>query len=517
MKRGTTSLPPRKVLTSKAERVYINLGRTGDAIASVPLCYLYWKETGKKAALMVGREFAGFLDGISYIQPEIWTGDWKDIPGAKARCRMLGYKEIKVAQIYGYGISIPHTQSSFLLESWFRVGRLSDFFTAPLVFDKRNPDREQELVNKLPQGKPIVLVAADGISSPFQHRQALFDDLRQAVGEAAHIVDLKDYRTDHFHDFLGLFDAAACLVTIDTGFGQLACASPIPVVALAADHPGTWYSSPRRPQHVAYVRYGEYPSRKQEVIEAVLACVGKPVTASTARINHVWAGIGMAGESLRRHNTARETWVREAAAYGNWRDCRVTEADCPRNAGNIGEKVPLPFIHDMMNLAASKCEDDEVLMITNADICLVPGLPQDIANACARKGATYCHRWDFPKVVTHIDRHQIIMGKWYVGCDLFACTKKWWMDNRDNLPDFVLGRECWDWVFRELIKKTGGSETRKGIYHEKHASPWEVNRALLGNLHNRSYARAWLQHNKIPLAEIENEPYLQVQWPPNRS
>lgn len=511
-KSGPSSIPPKKPSNGKAERVYINLGRVGDAIASVPLCYLYWKETGKKPALMVAREFAGFLEGISYIVPEIWPGDWRDVLGARARARMLGYKDIIIPQVYGYDWPVPHTQPSFLLESWHRVGQLDKFYTTPLVFDRRNLQREQVLVNQLPTGLPVVLVAADGTSSPFKHRDELMKDLTNHLAGRAHVVDLRPYRTDHFYDFIGLFERAACLVTIDTGFGQLAKASSVPVVALAANYPGHWYSSPRIPQHVAYVRYNEYHAKKQEVLDAVDGCVGK---AKVPAIHHVWAGVYHPSEALTRQVIAKETWDREAKSYGNWVDCRFGDDVSPRSALDIGEKVALPFLHDMIDHAIKMRApaDNDVIMLTNADICLVTGLGKELVAACAAHGSTYCHRWDFRRVLTHIERHQLVMGQWYVGCDLFAFTVKWWRENRSKLPPFILGRECWDWVFRELIKQTGGVETKKGIYHEKHASPWEISRNLPGNLHNRSYARAWLNQAKIPLAEIENEPYLEVAWP----
>lgn len=516
MKRsGPSSIPPAKRKTgkpdTKPERIYINLGRTGDSIASIPLCYLYWKETGKKPAMMVAREFIGILDGVSYIEPVMWPGDWRDVLGARARARQLGYEDIVIPQIYGHNWPVPHTQPSFLLESWHRVGQLDKFYTTPLVFDRRNLARERELVDKLPAGLPIVLVAADGTSSPFQHRDALIEDLKAHLLGKANVIDLRYYRTDHFYDFIGMFEHASCLVTIDTGFGQLACASSVPVVALAASQPGRWYSSPRRPQHVAYIRYDEYPAKKAVVLDAVARCVG--AAKAIPVIHHVWAGVYHPSEALTRQVIAKETWDREAKAYGHWRDCRFTEGITPRSALDIGEKVALPFLHDMIDSASSQAADNDVLMLTNADICLVTGLGRELVDACKVHGATYCHRWDFKRVLTHIERHQLNMGQWYVGCDLFAFTKKWWTKHRDNLPPFILGRECWDWVFRELIKQTGGVETAKGIYHEKHVSPWEMSRSLPGNLHNRSYARAWLQAAKIPLAEIENEAYLPVQWP----
>lgn len=514
--RGPNSIPPKRAPNGKAERVYINLGRTGDAIASVPLCYLYWKETGKKAALMVAREFIGFLDGISYIVPEVWPGDWRDVLGARARARMMGYKEIVIPQVYGYDWPVPHTQPSFLLESWNRVGQLDKFYTTPLVFDRRNLEREKLLAEKLPTGLPIILVAADGTSSPFKYRDQMIQDLKTHLEGRANVVDLRDYRTDHFYDFIGLFDRAACLVTIDTGFGQLACASSVPVVALAASEPGPWYSSPRRPQHVAYVRYNDYPAKRQEVLDAVDGCVGK---AKMPVIHHVWAGVYHPSEALTRQVIAKETWDREAKSYGYWKDCRFADSESSRSAKDIGETVALPFLHDMIDnvIETKQPVDEDIIMLTNADICLVTGLGREIADACKAHGSTYCHRWDFKRVLTHIERHQLVMGQWYVGCDLFAFTVKWWKENRSKLPPFILGRECWDWVFRELIKQTGGVETKKGIYHEKHASPWEMKRDLAGNLHNRSYARAWLRLANIPLAEIENEPYLEVTWPQKNS
>lgn len=506
MKPGPRSIPPALAPTGKAERVYINLGRVGDALASVPLCHLYWKETGKKAALMVAREFSSFLEGITYIQPELWNGDWRDVLGARARCRMMGFKEILVPQVYGYNLVVPHTQSSFLLESWNKVGRLNDF-GAPLVFDNRNYPRETIMTTKLPKGKPIVLMAIDGTSSPLPYRDQLLQEVTEFVGDRANVVDLKAYRTEHFHDFLGVMDMAACLVTIDTGFGQLACASKVPVVALAADKPGTWYSSPKRPQHVAYVRYNEYAERKQEIFNAIDLCIGaydKPV------IHHVWTGTMMSGDAQRRHRVARQTWQAEAKDYKAWHDVRVVESLVNRSAKSVGDEVPLPFVHDMVNLAAVHAKDDDIIMLTNADICLAKGLSHGLAERCARDGATYCYRRDFPRLNGPIDNWTIGTGSWYVGCDLFAFTKRWWLQNRDMIPPFVIGRECWDWVFRERMRLSGCKELKDGIYHEKHASPWEMRRDLKGNLHNRSHARAWLTKHKIGLAEIKDQPYFEV-------
>lgn len=461
---------------------------------------------------MVHRQFSSFLEGISYIHPEIWDGDWKNAGEAKVAAKKLGYKEVIMAQIYGYGISPEHTQSSFILESWHQAGRLKDF-GAPLVFDRRNYAREAELAKQLPVGRPIILVAADGISSPFEHRDAMMAALTKHVGDRANVVDLAGIRTSHFHDFLGLIDRAACMVTIDTGFGQLAHGSKTPVCAFIANLPGTWYSSPRRQNHISYIRYNEFHQKLPEFLAAIDLSLSMP-TAKHPSIRHVWTSAKPAAEATRRHIVAKETWDREAAslAPGQWVNIPFREESMTRSAKELGD-MELPFIHDMLDKAAEGAGEDDVLLITNADISLVPGLGRELIDKCTQDGACYAYRWDFPLVVTHIGRDQIEQAKWYVGCDLFAMTAKWWREHREELPPFVIGRECWDWVFRELVNLHGGSEIPKAIYHEKHSSPWEVNRGLPGNLHNRSYARRWLTLHKIPLAEIAGEPYNPVQWP----
>jgi hypothetical protein len=499
--------PPR---AAKAVRVYIHLGRTGDAIATLPLCLLYFKETGQKAALMVAQEFSSFLEGVSYVEPEIWTRDFKDVIGARIEAKRMGYKEIIVPQIYGHNLQVEHTESSFIRESWKRVGMLGQW-GAPLVFDNRNFARECKLVARMPSDKPVILVATSGHSAPFPYRDDLFASIRKHVGTEAHVMDMADFRTEHFHDFLGVIDKAACFVTCDTGFGQLCQASETPVCALIANKPTTWHSSPPRPNHACYIRYNEYQERKGELMDAIDHCLAR---YHRPTIRHVWAGIGLAVDGMRRLMTASETWQREARSYGHWIDWRIHESPSLRTAQGLGDPAQLPYIHDMMDMAAVGADDKDILLLTNADICLIPGMGHEIAQKCGQVGATYCYRWDFQRVVTHIERADINKGRWYVGCDLFAVTVQWWREHRHELPPFVLGRECWDWIFRELINQTGGSQIEKGIYHEKHPSHWEINRGLAGNLHNRSYARAWLIHNGLDLAEIANEPYTKVNWPP---
>lgn len=234
------------------------------------------------------------------------------------------------------------------------------------------------------------------------------------------------------------------------------------------------------------------------------------------RIYHVYAQVGGDIESQRRMRVASHTWRREQLSYGDWQELRVTPGMLERDATNLGETIQLPYIHDMMDIAfiGSKSKND-ILLISNADTCMVPGLAEELADRC-RYGndSCYCHRWDLMEVADDMDRKFVCKhGSWYVGADLFAVTANWWQANANELPPFVLGRECWDWAFRVLINRTGGDEIQTGIYHEKHVSDWENNMMLPGNLYNRGLMRRFLERNKLPMDYIEGKPYLPVTWP----
>ena len=504
----------------KPNKIYIQLGRTGDAIASVPLCYLHYKETGVKCALMVARQFAGFLEGISYIIPEIWEGDFRDIPGAIKSAKNKGYQDIVSAQIYGWGANPKRETTSFILESWNQVGKLEHWDKVPLIFDRRNSNREYILSVGLPKGKPIVLVAMSGHSAPFPYPDKLLKVITNHVGSRAAVVDLAAFKAQRFHDFLGLFDKAACLVTCDTAFGQLAMASKIPVCALVAFKPSTWHSSPKRSQHICYIRYNDFNSRTNELLTAIDSTLGVNLkTESTIipkpTINHIWTdALVMSDDKKRRIGVAKQTWENEANSYGFWKEHFIDQSNLERSAKDIGEDIPLPFLHDMLD-SVKDAKDEDILLITNADICLVDGVSEDILDNCSRFGATYCHRWDFPIIKTLPSKDYIeTKGQFYIGADAFAVTVKWWRENKEKLPPFIIGRECWDWAFRVLIDETGGQKITVGIYHEKHESPWEINRGLAGNIWNRSYCKEFLLDHDIDPKPIGSTQYIRVNWPP---
>lgn len=238
-------------------------------------------------------------------------------------------------------------------------------------------------------------------------------------------------------------------------------------------------------------------------------------------IHHVWSGDITNPENARRNKLAVQSWCDDADALAA-SELKVlihlNGTDYKRDATSIGEKVHLPFVHDMIERAMDKALDTDIVVITNSDVGVVRGFYSEVAEVCAKHGACYAYRWDFPRLDEPLTtKEQVKAGKWYVGSDMFSFTKKWWLANRHDYPDFVLGRECWDWILRALITETKGVELLHAIFHEKHESPWKQNRSMnTGNIYNRSYARAWLEHHKMPLREIANAPYVKVAWPSDK-
>ncbi len=234
---------------------------------------------------------------------------------------------------------------------------------------------------------------------------------------------------------------------------------------------------------------------------------------SKPKIVHIWSGATENPDTKRRQLFAQSSWAGEAAVYGNWIERDLSNMAPSRDATSVGDTVKLPFIHDMIEQAAP-VGDDDIIFITNADICVLPGTGDEIAKLCSGQGACFAYRWDFDRLDSLLlTKEQISKGKWYIGCDAFAFTKRWWNTYRANLPDFILGRECWDWIMRALIVESGGAELQQAIYHEKHPSPWKVGRLYQpGNLYNRSYARAWLEERGMDLREIKNAPFKPVEW-----
>jgi hypothetical protein len=475
---------------------WITLGAYGDIMNTLPLV-LNDLQSGNSPSMMVASEFESILDGVSYCNRISRRGHYSESSKAveEAVARDV-FDNIYLVQCYG--TNIDRYTDSYAKESWRLVGKMDLWGKLPLVFDRRNSFREAGWI-PLDNSKPLVLVATKGKSSPFEQGPDLAMSVALALQDTHTVLNLDLVNCDRIYDLLGLMERASCLIATDSAPLHLSYAVPsLPVIALVTPYPDLWHGSPRRPNHIAYIRYNEYYGRKGDIIE--LARNPKSIVNSQPKLIHVWSEYSRfnAG-AVRRHEIARATWM---AQYdrGGWIQCPVEESTMQRNANTVGEPKPVPFVKDLIEEAALRGDPGDVIVFTNDDTCMAPNLADVIRDTVSKHGALWGSRWEHRSVPRPMNLHEMVRGAYrHVGADVFAFTVEWWNLYRHDFPDFLLSFEAWDLVLKKLILITKGVEVQDTCYHEIHQSFWhtEANRNCTGNLYNRELTRQWLASHGI--------------------
>lgn len=244
---------------AKLRRVcFVHLGKFGDLMIMLPAFKAVADEMGIAPICMVAQEFASLFDGVSYVEPWVvklnWWRDvavarkmaedaglnpivvkWWDEPGAKPPTTLEDGRTTMLT-IHGTTRMVPLKEwDSFQASQWrysgFTMQQMKEW---PLVFDQRDPDREEDLRRQVFQtDKPKLLynVSAYG-TSPFRHGNMV---MTMAQGMGWEMIDLSRIRATRIYDLLGLYDWADLLVTSDTATLHLAAASPVPYIAFIND------------------------------------------------------------------------------------------------------------------------------------------------------------------------------------------------------------------------------------------------------------------------------------------
>lgn len=494
---------------TKRNRLYVQLGRAGDILNVLPLLLRDFTETGNRPWLLVAEEFRELLDGVNYVVLAVYEGSFEDSLGAYNHAEKIASVsdlEIVCTQIYGREIHCGEKCSSFLKESWARVPDAPAWGSLPLVFDRRDLSREVGVRNHLLQrstGKPYVVLALSGRSSPFPEHADLSRYLRNKLGHKFEFVDVSAFLAPRFYDLLTLLEGAHAIVSIDSAVLHLAAAVPlVPVVALITRDPTPWHGSAPRPQQVVRFFYDEAPGCFAAV--AYWVAIARDQLAAPAFL-HAWCPPSdHDADGERRSHFARATWYWEGVHSGvQWRDRRFPINDTARTSKSVGDSRGAPFMKDVIDHALEVepegIRPGDVVVFSNSDVSFVPGITRRVIDVVRRHGAAFTHRWDFPRLDLEIvNEEEVQRGAWYPGSDAFFFTVAWWRKHRDEYPDMVLGREHCDEVLRQLIKRHGGLEVRAAVYHEKHPSFWESpeqHEKNAGNRHNRRLARRFFLKN----------------------
>ena len=493
--------------------VIVQLGRFGDIINILPICQ-HIHNTFAKPHLMVSREFASMLEGVSYVTP--FPVDFSNDQLLPALT--LAKREFPIVlqtQIWGKGWNQERKTEAYNMESWRMAGmlhRFSDSGMMPL-FDCRDKEREGAIVSKLVTGdKPFILVSlTKNISSPFLGGAQVLAEITKSFSEYYQIIDVASLRLHRIYDLLGLIERAYCVVSSDTALLHLTAATTTPLVALV--NPKPWLGSAPRGNCIDRITYDQANSKPEWVTDEI-SCAGqrvKPqqkssvVTAGTRKIYHV---VERHPDNSPRKVRARKTWE---AIYKSGAMIPCHYWDYKRNARDIGDPRALPYLKDLLAMGMEKSNDDDLICWSNDDNHLHPRLPNELLFRVPVYGPVMSHRLEYDGMVPLPPQagYPIHGTRAHMGRDLFAATKRWLREHWDEIPDFLLAASDFDLCLACMIRLNYGIVSNRRnletpmlpadlplgfVAHEAHAAKWSqpsnVDSAP-SQIWNRSLFRAW--------------------------
>jgi hypothetical protein len=250
-------------------KAYVQTGKYGDVASVLPILLHEFQTTGIKPSLVIAKQYADILQGVSYVGPVIFDGDMGDVRGA-IKLAKRKFENVIVPQTHGRDYPVEHKTPSFQYSQWLRAGCVEHFEDWPLVFDQRSSLRERILIRSTVRcgrgaspSEKFILFADHSESSPFQQANELAKMLKDEFGSTHKIIRLSEVKASRIFDVLGLYDKADCLVTVETAHVHLSKASKVPTIVLAADG---WRGSAWHPKFRFYCRYGEWERRKKRIL-----------------------------------------------------------------------------------------------------------------------------------------------------------------------------------------------------------------------------------------------------------
>lgn len=480
--------------------VFVQLASFGDLMNLLPV--IREKSLGGATpSLLVGKPYATLLDGVSYCQPIVWEGPVLK-PGAALKYAKKVYPGRVIDCVVYNGGDYRYQQRSedFCREAWRKAGAQRAWGSLPLVFDRRDREREARLLESLHlTGEPLVVLSLLGSAAPFP--QAVAEKLKRALFEVSkgiQFVDISTLRAERIYDLLCIFERASALVCSDSGPLHLARAVPSLPILVFNYHvlPGgydrtAWSSAPWWPQQVFRRGYDKAEESIPELISSLQAVLGGKGSSLVPEIRHVYSAWEAPDEATRRRLTeAKRTWESEYQLGWCWKPIPIPESSLSRDGTSVGDPRRVPFIKDLVAQAVKGARDQDIIFLTNSDVCFVPGLTGRLLEAVRERGSAFTYRWDFRAPLPAVyEESGVEQGTWYLGCDAFAFSVQWWREHGPKFPDMLLGRPSWDTAMRALMKLTGGVNIPRSIYHEEHRSFWYSSGGgeggpLGGNRHN---------------------------------
>lgn len=202
------------IAQKKTSVCFVQLGRYGDIVNMLPMAK-HCHDNYSKPYLMVSREFASILDGVSYVEPYVVDIPFDTLQPAIELAKQT-FKHVIVSQIWGRDYQCEHHTNAYNLESWRQAGLLKYFHDWLPVFDRRDQEREQAIIKKLKNEKPMLLLNTSGFSSPYPRAAELTAEITRRFGSDFNIVNISNLRLERPYDLLGLLHESELLISTDS-------------------------------------------------------------------------------------------------------------------------------------------------------------------------------------------------------------------------------------------------------------------------------------------------------------
>jgi hypothetical protein len=170
----------------------------------------------------------------------------------------------------------------------------------------------------------------------------------------------------------------------------------------------------------------------------------------------------------------------------------INDLDLKRNING------LPYFKDILDIGYAKCiNDDDIILYTNTDIGLITDFdtfPNENFFS-VRKNVSEIKKYN--KSELENIKYQPVLC-----CDLFGITKKWYKENKDNIPDFIIGSPSWDIAFLFI---TDGIRIDNISFHTLHGrTEWQLNLNQPFHSYNKKLFYDFLARKGHNVDNIEN-------------
>lgn len=436
------------------DKIYLQLSKLGDVIGILPIAYAAHLR-GEKVGVMASKEFTDVLDGCSHVEKIVFDDKpWeiaKAVEQAKKICanvvvtQVNGVKEVIEKYAYEPAGQRHAVTDSHNREQWRLAGCLKDWGKVPLVFDRRDKEREQTLLmilnlHKAGRKKKIMLISGGSASSPFPYRNLLLELVNLKYGKTFNVIDLAEVKAHRFYDLLALYEMAHCLITVDTAHLHLAYAVPtLPVMALIQDRPIYWHGSAWRPSHHFHCRYRDFPWRALELFTAI-ENIGTKQTKQISKIIHVYHG------GVRKNDFVKYFPIQPGS--------------CRRDAVNVlDDKEHFPMLQDVIRMIMQVATPENYIVLTREDVQIDGAWKKDGVDDLALAGK--------PCYAYRMNRDKDGNDTYFPAVDLFAAPVDFWVKVFPEIPDVVMGADSFCGLLLMQIFKKHGAVEIDGVYRNE--------------------------------------------------